>query len=607
MSEPVVYFATVLGLGIASQWLAWRFRIPAIVLLLAFGFALGEVVRPDDVVKTDVLLALVSLSVGVILFEGGLSLRFREVRETHGVVLRLVTAGLLITWLLTTVACRWIIGLDLPIALLAGALLTVSGPTVIVPLLRHVRPVHRTAAMIKWEGIVNDPIGAVLAALVFHTVFLGDGSHVLGGTGRALLATAIVGTVLGLAAAVGLAALLRHYWVPDYLQSAVFLAVVVVVFMLANHIQTESGLITVTVMGVLLGNQKWVTVRHVARFKENLRVLLISTLFIVLSSRVDGRSLQSLGWRGPLFVAALLVIVRPVSVFMATLGADIQRNERWLLAWIHPRGIVAAAVSSLFALELSRQLSPDNPLLRQVELLVPLTFVTIASTVTVYGLTLGPLARWLGLSRQNPQGILFAGAGRMVREMALTLQVEGYETLLVDTNRRNVAAARMAGLPVCYAAIASEYTRNEVDLGGVGRLLAMTPNDEVNALAAMEFADEFSRAEVYQLSPDDRGGERKETVPAHRRGRILFGKDATYGRLEGRIARGAVLKKTTLSDDFSYDDFLAEYGQDSLLLFLIESSGRLLVCTADRTPAPRAGQKIVALVDPNGQSSDTAR
>lgn len=607
MSEPVVYFATVLGLGIASQWLAWRFRIPAIVLLLAFGFLLGAVVRPDEVVKTDVLLALVSLSVGVILFEGGLSLRAVEVRETHGVVLRLVTVGLLITWLLTTVACRWIIGLEIPIALLAGALLTVSGPTVIVPLLRHVRPVHRTAALIKWEGIVNDPIGAVLAALVFHTVLLGDGPHVLGGTGRALLVTVLVATALGVITAAGLAVLLRYYWIPDYLQSAVFLAVVILVFMLANRIQAESGLITVTVMGVLLGNQKWVTVRHVARFKENLRVLLISTLFIVLSSRVDAQSLQALGWRVLLFVAALLIVVRPVSVWVATLGADIRHNERWLLAWIHPRGIVAAAVSSLFALELSDRLSPDDPLLRQVELLVPLTFVTIASTITVYGLTLGPVARWLELSRQDPQGILFAGAGRMVRELALALQAEGFETLLVDTNHRNVAAARMAGLPVCYAAINSEYMRNEVDLGGVGRLLAMTPNDEVNALAAMEFAEEFSRAEVYQLSPDDRGGERKESVPAHRRGRILFHQDATFGWLEAWIARGAVLKKTALSDDFSYEDFVAQYGDSALLLCLIESSGRLLICTADRPPAPRAGQKIVALVDPVEQPPEADR
>ncbi len=615
--SPGVYLAGIVALGVSAQWLAWRLRLPAIVLLLAFGFAIGQVAGPDqidEIIAPELLFAIVSLSVAIILFEGALSLQFSEVRETGRTVTQLVTVGVLVTWFLTTIAAQLFLDFDLMMAMLAGALFTVSGPTVIIPLLRHVRPERRIGSLVKWEGIVNDPIGAVLAALVFEVVLHGRLATAaegitMGDTALGLLKTAVVGGVLAAITAALLIQLLKRYLIADFLQNAVILAMVLVVFTISNHLQAESGLVTVTLLGVILANQQSVTLKHVIEFKENLRVLLISTLFIVLASRIELGDMLEVGWGGVAFLVALLLVVRPAAVFLATLGSQLTYRERLLLAWIHPRGIVAAAVASLVALEIATVAAAEpgvfSPqMIEKVERLVPLTFFVIVGTVTVYGLTLGPLSRLLGLSRQNPQGVIFAGAQPFSRAIAHALAEEGYQTLMVDTNPRNIAAARMAGLPVCFASIGSEYVHEEIDLGEIGRLLAMTPNDEVNTLATLEFADHFSRAEVYQLAPPDASSERNETVLPHRRGRLLFGPDVTYGRLAQRQAEGAVIKKTRLSEDFSYDDFLKRYGPTATVLFLIEESGNLTVVTAEKPPAPKPGQTLVCLVDAIEESDE---
>lgn len=605
-AQTPLYLASVLALGTSAQWLAWRLQLPAIVLLLAFGFSLGLVADPEDYVG-EAVLPMVSLAVGVILFEGGLSLQLREVRETSGVVLRLVTVGLLVTWLGGAVAARLLLGFSWSMATLVGALLTVSGPTVILPLLRQVRPERRVGSVIKWEGIVNDPIGAVLAALVFEVVrslaaggeASAEGGGVFAMVAGSLATTLVVGLTLGAVTAAALIALLSRFLVPDYLQNPVILAIVILVFAVSNALSPESGLVTVTVLGVLLANQERVTVKHIVEFKENLRVLLISVLFIVLSSRVSisWQQLGEIGWGGLLFVAAMILLVRPAAAGLATLGSELRRNERLLLSWIHPRGIVAAAVASLFAIELQELAleMQQTELAREADRMVLVTFLVIVGTVTVYGLSLGPLAKRLGLAGDEPQGVLFAGATPMVRDVAAALKSEGFDVLLVDTNPQNIAAARMAGLPVSYASIGSEFIREEVDLGEVGRLMAMTPNDEVNSLAATEFAEMFGSANVYQFAAPS-SKERLERVPSHRRGRVLFADGVTHDALQLRFAAGAVIKKTTLSDDFTIDDFRQKY-PSALLLFTLPEKGKLTICTPGRKFEPRAGKKLIALVD----------
>jgi len=594
--DTALYLSGILALGISAQWLAWRKQLPAIVLLLAFGFALGWLNPSSQLGENqEMFFSIVSLAVGIILFEGGLSLDLHEIRETRGVVFRLVTIGLGVTWLLTSAMAYYIVGFSAPLSMLTGALLTVSGPTVVVPLLRHVQPVRRIGSLAKWEGIVNDPIGAVLAALVFQAIIHHADGDVASISLQGLGWTLFYGLLLSTGGAFFLLQMFRRYWVPDYLQNPLILASVLFLFALSNLLQEESGLVTVTLLGVFLANQRTVTIRHVIEFKENLRVLLISSLFIVLASRlrIDLDAFRLLGWESLLFLVLLIVLVRPLSVFLSTLGSGLSLQERSFLSWIHPRGIVAAAVSSLFALEISH----SEQFAGEADRFVLLVFLVIVGTVTVYGLTLGPFARRLGLSSPNPQGVLFAGASPAAREIASALQNEGFSILLIDTNPRNNGAARMAGLPVHYASIGSEFVQEEIDLGGIGRLLAMTPNDEVNTLAVMEFAERFGRAEVYQVAPEETSSQRTERVPANRRGRILFGKEITIARLEARFAHGSILKTTLLTEDFTFDDFIARYGESALVLFRIEEGNRLIIHTAEKDTIPKPGQKLIALVD----------
>jgi NhaP-type Na+/H+ or K+/H+ antiporter len=567
---------------------------------LAFGLAVGNFTQliesgGDD----DFFFAIVSLSVGIVLFEGGLSLSFREVAGTGGVVVRLVSAGLVVTWLAGAGLAYWVAGFSAEMAVLLGALLTVSGPTVVLPLLRHVQPVRRVGSLAKWEGIVNDPIGAVLAALTFEVVLQPTRSHgLLASSMYDLGVTIVVGLLLGGVGALLAVQMLRHYLAPDYLHNPLILVLVIVLFAISNSFQHEAGLLTVTVMGVTLANQRSVSIRHVVEFKENLRVLLISTLFIVLASRIrlDEAMIESLGWRSVVFALALVVVVRPIAVFVSTAGSSLSWREKAFLSWIHPRGIVAAAVSALFALRIARELGENHPLAVEANRFVLATFLVIVISVSVYGLTLAPLARRLGLSGENPQGVLFAGASRPVREIAAALRDEGFTVLLVDTNPRNTSAARMAGLPVLYASIGSEFVQEEIDLGGIGRLLAMTPNDEVNTLAAMGMTERFGRAETYQLATAESGSEKREKVKAYRRGRTLFSQPVTLSQLEARFAEGAKIKKTIISSDFRYEDFVVRYRGAALVLFRIDEAGKLTVATPETQLTAKPGHKLISLI-----------
>ncbi len=596
MEYPAIQLVVLLGLGIIAQWFAWRVRVPSILPLLVFGFAAGNLgLFETDELFGDLLFPVVSLAVGVILFEGGLSLKFSELRDTAKAIFRLVTIGVLITWGLSSFFAWWILNLHGAMAALLGAILVVSGPTVIVPILRQVRPTRRFGGAAKWEGIVNDPVGAVLAVLVFQAVIAGESTSVFPETIKALGLTALVGTLAGVVSFLFIVELLRRHWIPDYLQNGFILATVLISFAVSNTLAHESGLITVTLLGILLANQKTVSIRHIIEFKENLRTLLISSLFIVLSSRLQWTDLTAVGWQGGAFLLALVVVVRPVTVALSTIGTKLTKRERIVLGWLAPRGIVAAAVSSLFAIGLmqSNDVSPDVQ--EQAQLLAPIVFLVIVGTVAIYGLTVGPLARWLGLATPNPQGIIFAGAGPFVRTFAKTIQAEGFPVMLVDTNYRNLSAAKMDGIPTCDASILAEYVLEEVELGGIGRLLAMTPNDEVNAMAGREFIDQFGRAEVYQVVPVTGASERREKISQHHQARLLFGQDVTLSNLNTRLSEGATIKKTKLTEEFGIDEFREHYGSHALILCVMEGS-TLLINTVDQPVKPKTGQTLISLV-----------
>jgi NhaP-type Na+/H+ or K+/H+ antiporter len=599
VEHALVSLSAVVILGIAAQWMGWRMRIPSILVLLVFGIVAGPVlgwINPGELLGS-LLYPVVSLAVALILFEGGLSLSVKEFRAIGAVMAWLVTLGAAMTWLIGALAAHWILGLAWPLAILLGAVLVVTGPTVIGPMLRFIRPTGRTGAILKWEGIVIDPIGAMLAVLVFQ-VLLHSGTEPEMVVATTVLKTIAIGALLGLLGALVLGFSMKRDLIPDYLQNPVAVMFVVAVFTGANLLQSESGLLAVTIMGFALANQKAISVQHIVEFKENLRVLLISAVFILLAAHLKLQDLEQIGFSSFLFFLVLVLVARPAAVFASTLGSKLSLKEKLFLSWMAPRGIVAAAVASIFALRMEEVGMAGS------EVLVPQTFFVIIGTVALYGLTAPWVARRLGLAKAQPQGVLFLGGRFWVRNIAKTLLDEGYPVMLVDNSRHNVSAARMAGIPAFYASIFADNVLDRVEISGIGKLMAMTSNDDVNSLAALHFAPVFGRSQVYQLMPEDE--KLLEAHSRHLRGRFLFGKGMTHMALSQRFTDEAVVKKTRLSEEFGFEELKAQYGGEVLPLFLITEEGNLQVFTSEGNIKMRAGQTLLSLLSPDAEITESA-
>lgn len=589
MADSLIFELTgIIVLGLLAQWIAWRISLPAILLLLLFGVIAGPIsgwLHPDAVFG-GLLEPIVSLSVALILYEGGLTLKLTELPKVGRSVLSLVTVGAAITWAITAMAAIWLLQVQLSTGILIGALLIVTGPTVVTPLLRHIRPTGVVGPLLRWEGIIIDPIGALATVLVFEAIVAHQGTSVA--VPVAVLKTIFIGGGLGLLAAGVLALSLRRFWIPDFLQNPISLMLVVGVFTASNALQHESGLFAVTVMGFAVANQKWVNVEHIIEFKETLGVLLISFLFVVLAARLDLDGLAALAWQGSLFVLVLILVARPLCVLVATFGASLTLRQKCFLSWMAPRGIVAAAIASVFALRLEAAGHAD------AQVLVSTTFMAIIGTVAVYGLTSPFVARKLGVAESDPQGILFVGAQSWVRAIALAIQREGFAVQLVDTNWDDVQTARMAGLPTYAGSILAEHTEDAVELGGIGRLVAVTPNDWVNVLAVQRLGRTFGKAGCFQIPP--RQTEKQRQGHRHLHGRWLFGEGISHAKLDRKMALGYTVKVNRLSEKFDYDAFRARYGEAAVALFVISEQRRLNVLTSEEPYAPKVGDTLISLV-----------
>lgn len=598
----LLYLALVPTLAVSAQWIAWRTNLPAILLLLVIGITLGQFIRPDallaELVNGDpettgprILFPIVSLAVAIIMFEGGLSLKFRELREAGSPAFRLCTVGAAITATATTVAAHFCFGFGWRLSALLGAILVVTGPTVIGPLLQQVQPRRRVANTLKWEGIVIDPIGAVLAVLVFEILLLNPGPLEFG-HGLSLLGRTVgVGLVLGVAGGWILSNGIRRYLIPDHLHGVAALVIALLLFALSDFLAHESGLISVTVLGIYLTNRRDFDIEHIIEFQENLRTLLIGCLFVVLGSDVDIALIGQVGWSGLLFVALLVIVIRPLSVFVSMLGSGLDYREQAFIASLAPRGIVAAAVSSIFALRIDQSANLDLP---GSDHLAIITFIVIIGTVTIYGLLAGPIARSLGLSDPNRNGVLIAGADDWVIQFALELKKLECPVVMIDTNYRKITQARLAGLEGFCANIMNEHAREELPLSGIGHMLAMTSNDEVNSLAVRECRSVFGRANTYQLtfkSENPRG------MTRNLMGRELFEPGITHSRVLDLIRQGFEFKTTALSDEFTYQNFRERYPQEYVLAVIDEKS-LLNIITVDDPVSPSPGETVVALVGP---------
>ncbi|GIX04367.1 MAG: sodium/hydrogen antiporter [Planctomycetaceae bacterium] len=583
--------AGIVIVSMAAQWVAWRLRLPSILLLLSVGLLLGPglgILQPDHLFG-ELLLPVVSLAVAVILFEGGLSLEFRELKK-RGIgraLFQVIVFGGLITGGLSAWAAHVLLGLAWPVAILLGTILVVTGPTVIGPMLRYLHLGGRVGALLRWEGMLLDLVGALASVMVLtmlHEIELRVG---LMSAGKVLLLATVSGTICGGLAAVVLIWALRRLWLPDSLQVPVTLMLMFGAYTLANAVEHEAGLVAVTVMGMVLANQTWVSVRHLVEFKETLTTLLISVLFVTLSARLQPAALLELGWSSAAFAGWMIVIVRPVSIWVATLGTSLSWQDRVFLAWMAPRGIVAASIASLMALALM-----DRGY-AQGAALAPLTFLMAFVSVSVYGLSAGPLARWLGLVHPNPQGIVFIGAHRWARRLGQTLQRLGCPVMFIDSDWHNIRACRMEQLPAVYGNAWAEQTLDSIDFSSMGRLLAVTSNDELNTLACIHFREYFGRKEVYQLVFTTDKGDRFESALREHHGRFLFGSVWTYSRLYRLLDPDPKIRTTQLTPEFDEQAFRAQHQHQALILFVYHAEGQLKVNTMDDPLEPSVGDLVV--------------
>jgi len=594
VTDPAALLALLLAGGALLQWVAWRLHLPSILLLLLAGFAISPagigLLDPQTTIGNQLLFPLVALSVALILFEGGLSLQLSELGAIHRSLRGLVTVGVLLAWMGGSAAAVWWLELTWPVAAILGAILVVTGPTVIVPLLQSVRPKGRIGAVVKWEGILNDPIGAVLAVLVFEAVLASAGTGhampggVLGGLALALAVGVGIGGACGLVAS----ELIARHWVPDRLQGVVTIALVIGAFTISNALQHESGLLTVTIAGLVLINRKRSPVGHVVDLLEHLREILIPMLFLILGARLTTDKVTALGWGSLVFTLALILVVRPFAVQVSLLRTALTWRERLFVSWMAPRGIVAVAVASLFGLELASVGVAGGELLEPVELLV------VVATVSIYGLTARPLCKLLGLAERQPRGVLILGAHDWALELAAVITGCGIPVTLVDTNRRNVLRARMRDLTARALNLYREGALERLDLDGIGCLLALTANNEANSLAALRCIERFGRGRVFQIaSADDDTTESEHEREL--RGHILWSEDATWDHIQQRWDAGWHLVATSLTGEFDIDDFHVVHGADALPMLVIRK-GWVIVVTVGESPTPQAGDVLIALV-----------
>jgi NhaP-type Na+/H+ or K+/H+ antiporter len=589
----IVGIALTLVIGIGAQWLAWKLRWPAILLLLLFGLIAGpgltmagyQGLNPRSMFG-DALIPMVSLAVAVILFEGGLTLKFKEIKKVAGVVVALSTIGALVTWGLAWLAAQYILGLPVGIAALIGAILTVTGPTVIVPLLRSLRAKPKLGSILKWEGIVIDPIGAMLAVVVFEAVISGHAIQEAGGEALMnIFKTVGIGSLIGLAAAAIQVFIIKRFWVPDFLQNAVVLMFVIGAHTLANYWQHESGLFAVTVMGVALANQKWVSVKSITEFKETLRVIFISSVFIILAASISVEDLQGVvtDGRAYLFLFVLIAFIRPATVFASTMGRSLQWKEKLFLAAVAPRGIVAAAVSSVFALRLMEEG------VEGADRIGPIVFFVILGTVAVYGTLSVPAARKLQVTSPKAKGVLLVGAHSWSLQIAHALRTMGFAPMVVDNNIVKIEQAQREGFEAHQGSVFDDNLQEEMVLAGIGWMMAMTGNDGVNTLAAKEMTHLLDSAHIYQLQPAD--------VPEKMAGRVLFNGEQ-FGSLNSRFARGGKVEVVRLDRAMTPKAVIEAWPEGVLPLFA-EHNEELVMMTPDQDVKLDAGDYVTAMIQPN--------
>ncbi len=581
-------------LGVASQWVAWRFRMPAIVVMAATGLMIGPVfgfINPEQDFG-DLYSPLISVAVAIILFEGSLNLSFQELRGVGRPIFRISTVGAFIAWILGSLTAHYIAGLSWAVAFVIGGLFVVTGPTVIMPLLRQAKLKARPAKILKWEGIIVDPIGALLAVFAFEIITFMTASNPEASQIIFFFAGSLFAIFLGWILGRGLGWMFEMGHVPEFLKSPTVVVVVLFCFTIADVIMHETGLLSVTAMGITLANMGIRSVSDMRHFKENISVLLISTIFVMLTASLDVATIiQIFNPHIIGYVLLMMFAVRPLSIFLSTIGTGLSLNEKVLIGWIAPRGIVALTVSGYFAGVLTDAGYED------ASILTALTFALVIFTVIAHGFSIGWLSKKLNLSNKGNPGALIVGSNPFTVQLAKSLKEANYPSILVDSSWENLSLARKEGLESYHGSMLSEQTEHHLDTIPYEYLLTLTHDKSYNSLLCTTFLPEYGRTNVFKVSPytafKDNGY--STGVVSQVGGRILFDKKFSLDDLIDKVEDGFTVRQTTLTDKFTFENYKQTKDPETVYLFLIKPSGQLKFFSEEMRTLPATGDKIVSL------------
>ena len=583
----LVKFALIGLLGIGAQWIAWRTGKPAIALMLIAGVLAGPVTGLIDPQRDFGALQqpIIKLAVAVILFEGGLSLNFRDLRHAGPAVLRLVVIGVPVGLVLGTAAAFYGAGLPLGISALFGGILVVTGPTVIGPMLRSLRVPARVRDTLKWEGIVNDPIGALLAVAIYaYITYIGPDRSAIA-IGLDVAAATLIAGAIGVGLGFGLTTAFRRAYIPEYLKAPTVLVAVIAGFVAADLIKHETGLITVTLMGVVMGNRQTQSTAALKHFKEDLAVLLISGVFVILSATLQWEVVERFQARFLIFLFLLLFVVRPLTVIASLAFSGMPWRERLFVAWIAPRGVVAIAVTSLFALRL------EDFGMKDADALVPLVFGVVVATIFAHGFSAGWVARRLGIDKGKGEGVLLVGANAFTTALGGALQKMGLTVMIADTAKFALRAARKQSLDVHQGDILDEVTQDTLDMQQFQHVIAATDNDSYNSLVCADLGPEVGADKLSQTGID-------ETRLSRRRARMLLEEGETVDALQLRVGAGWQFGRTRITSIFPYEAYRARLVAGAEPVAVLKPDKRLLLFSTSQRPVVEPGDTMLTFAPP---------
>lgn len=594
MIPSILFEIMLIGiLGIGSQWVAWRYRLPAIVIMSLTGLLVGPALNLINPEETFGALydPIISIAVAIILFEGSLSLNFKELRGLGKPLVRISTLGAFIAWILGSLTAHYVAGLSWATAFVIGGLLIVTGPTVIMPLLRQSKLKPRPAKILKWEGIVVDPFGALLAVFAFEIItFLTANEPDLS---RLLIffAVAIFAALFGWLCGRGIGWMFESGYVPEFLKSPAVFTVVILCFSIPDEIIQATGLLAVTAMGITLANMGISSISDMRHFKENMSILLISAIFIMLTASLDVDTIMQIFSPNIIgYVLLMMFAVRPLSIFLSTIGTNLSLNEKILVGWIAPRGIVALTVAGYFATILAEEGYPG------ASLLTGLTFGLVFFTVVAHGFSIRWLGTKLNLSLEGKQGTIIVGSNPFTIKLAKSLQKVKFPVVIVDNNWQRLRMAREANVPFYHGDILSEQTEYNLNTIPYDFLLAATDSNSYNALVCTTFMPEYGRANVFKVSPFRSG--RQNDMVAQVGGRILFHRKFPMDNLMDKIEQGYIFRHTTITEQFNYAQYVEEKDDSTVFLYIIKPSGQIRFYSEEMKAVPAVGDTIVSLTPP---------